>query len=50
MGHEDGDWIYLTHDKVQWQAPMNTAMDVWVSSGYFFTLFHTEKICVYIRG
>jgi squalene cyclase len=27
---EDKGWIELTQDRVQWQAPVNTIMNLWV--------------------
>jgi len=34
------DWIRLAQDRDQWQAVMNTVMNLWVSpnSGFFLTI------------
>jgi hypothetical protein len=29
-GWAEGDWVYLAQDKDQWQAPLNTVMNLWV--------------------
>jgi hypothetical protein len=40
-GREDVDWINLGKDKAQWQAVVNTVMDLWVpyKMGNFFTIW-----------
>jgi len=29
-GWEDVDWFHLAQDRDQWQAPVNTVMNLWV--------------------
>jgi hypothetical protein len=39
IGWEGMNWIHLTHDKDQWQALINTVMNLWVqqNAGNFLT-------------